>query len=562
MFSKYPDAPIKPKNTEFLKNMRKFFPYMDDDPTGSRKSITIRSKVLPGLELNENKRQKFNFRDIILNIKKKGFTINDSIESVNDTLRRLKILSLKKSPFDDISYDDYIKQVEDEVLAHIVEGDEFKNIGKLGEYLFLGDEDEMLDDNAYEKDEIIRNEKKEVNDLIKCEIKFYSSSNKENINNHEINASIFLLEDLIKKNKDYLKKYNNIQQSQGYNSDVDITAEKITIDDFHEKLKEILENLSFFFEDETIIKDPYNTLRDIITTDSIDHYSYFYPMDNSEVGDYSIVCDFDYFSIIDTLIEIMIQIKNDTILIINLTEFYKNNKICMEENKKSKKQDLLEEIFNRILLFNEDENEDNHNFEELYKDITEFIVYYLYLIRIKLECIVTNNEIFKKLLKFDFLKFDEVYLSIEEDINFSEDVQHYSSIINRSIILIEPIYKLVKNLTSVNSTKRNNSGIINGKVQSKMNSFQMLNNLEKIRELKDKYEKLKMEILIEFKKYNREYMLNKKSGVDNETINGKYKETLLKFKTEKIILDNELYDKNGKGFVKEEYKSYISKMSV
>jgi hypothetical protein len=224
--------------------LRKYFPYEDDFEDYNKKSIKILGKLLPGLERRRDTHaQKFSFNDLIIDIQKKGFTIEDSIDAVNNTLARLKMDYMKKSPYPDIEYSDYIKQVEDEILAHIVQGDEFKNIGKIGEFLYLGNEDELLGDGAYDKDNVMRDYLKRMNDIIK-DTKFIEKNHNEDFNTAKaINSSIYLLNKLRKETN--LRRAALVANTSGDKG----IAMSVAINTISSELKNVFDdNLTVFFE--------------------------------------------------------------------------------------------------------------------------------------------------------------------------------------------------------------------------------------------------------------------------------------------------------------------------
>jgi hypothetical protein len=340
--SKYPDTKIV-KETDLEKQLKQYFPginsvwnYSNDSDTKS-KSFKVTGKALPGLKKTQDgDTQSFDLRDYILNISKKGFTVDDSIESVNDGLMRIKMGLHKKSPFVGIDYDDYIKQVEDEVLAHIVQGDEFKNLTNIGEFLYLGDEEEILGEESYAKEGEVRGYMAKVNSLIK-DSDFVMKGSIEKYNEKQaINSTIHLLRELINKNKKFFRRNANPSDSMVN------PFEKKRNDRFTLELNKVFDkHLSLFFNPrgilyEITLKPQYKELRIILERETqMDDYI-FDNFSNYYYKGYIVVADDDSPNIKIALYNMMdyitksIKLHGD--MFNEMNNYFKLNKQCLEKS--------------------------------------------------------------------------------------------------------------------------------------------------------------------------------------------------------------------------------------
>lgn len=660
-FSVYPNAPAKLNKKDSMSQMlKRFFPSVEEDAKENEKSITVKAKVLPGLKRNEDKTQKFNIRDLVLNIQQKGFTLEDSVEAVNDALTRLKMESTKKSPFPDIEYDDYIKQVEDEILAHIVQGDEFRNIGNIAEFLYIGDNDELLGDGGYDKDNKLRDYLKKINILIKDE-KFYLNNHSEDHNKAKaIKSSIYLLKHLI---KEYRRNDTPLDGVSG--NTLGVAADNVLIEDLVEALYGLFTNdlAVFFIRDNSnatfYVREEYQNLTDNIgREDDFQKFLYDNFSNTSSTFSYIVVLDEDVEGVETSLVEAMDSIYlsmqshqnmfNDmnSYITKNPNKMKKNTKdTAMEEleaeNNEKKKKELEEEIkhiftyiksreieynnylvseksfkniddvfksdnyddidraldYNKIEIFasrmpkfrqsflkiNIDERQKiddyknilktlskepltsrsssinsklkNNKFPEnsgKYVDITYFLLVYFNQIKYKLRSILQESSFLEERVKFDLKEFDDLiddlFKKFEKNVSISDCLE----MINLLLIQMSKVYRVVNKFWIELERPE-----LNTATQKKpMTRYQVSKKISTMSGLKDEYDDLEKEIKINFKLYNKRYMLNFQSGNRNDELNKEYDDKLKEFEIIKKRLDEKLY-KDDAGHVKDEFKQQV-----
>ena len=659
-FSVYPNAPAKLNKKDSMSQMlKRFFPSVEEDAKENEKSITVKAKVLPGLKRNEDKTQKFNIRDLVLNIQQKGFTLEDSVEAVNDALTRLKMESTKKSPFPDIEYDDYIKQVEDEILAHIVQGDEFRNIGNIAEFLYIGDNDELLGDGGYDKDNKLRDYLKDINELIKDE-KFYLNNHSEDHNAHQaIKSSIYLLKHLIKE-----YRRNDTPPSGLPGDTIGVAADNVIIEDLVNLLDELFKkDLSLFFLRDTgnynlpsratvkpyniTLREEYQDLRDYITRED-DFQNFLYDNFSNTVSSFSyiVVLDEDIEGVetamsdsMDSIIKSM-KNHNATSAFSDMDRYIRNNPNCnkskksmketvieegKDEEKKNKKKELEEKIkisfedskerstifkdylnihkipFNSIddvfksnnypnikdalsnaknistKGFTEEEKENINEYlklmhprytsssklfdPELYngkfpenpdeKEFTLFLLKYLNQIKYKLMCILKGSTFLEERIKFDLEGFDTVFNDVYKRINSSNlGIKEYLGMINLLVNQMANIYRVVNNFW----IELEHPELNKANQKKPMTRYQVSKKISSMSGLKDQYDDLEKTIKIDFKLYNKRYMLNFQSGYNNEELNKEYKDKYEEYKKIKERLDEQLYKEGNPGHLKDEFK--------
>jgi hypothetical protein len=565
----YPNTLPRANNSEMTKMLRKFFPGEEEKNEDTKKSITVKAKVLPGLKRDNDDIQKFNLRDLILSIIQKGFTTEDSIEAVNDALTRFKMSINKKSPFKDIEYDEYIKQVEDEILAHIVQGDEFKNIGKISDFLYLGDESQIIGDGAHDKDGDLRKYLENINNLRKDDKFILNNHSEDHNDNQAIMSSIYLLKQKI---KEYRKKDPSSSPSREV---VGVTAENVLLEDLTEKLEDIFySHLNLFFKKTDrgiMLKDHYLNLSDYISREE-DFQNFLFDNFNISSSDnyaYIVVLDEDIEDVETSMYEIMDTIhesmKVHILRFIEMNNFFKNNLNCNSETKISEikiseAKSIKKESSKIPPIINSDSNNRTTNVDYIkyvlnystLKPLTIVLLTYLYQIKERILCILEESNDLKQKLIFNLNNFDLIYKDVTDRISQDGNlkINDYLGIINLLLTEMHKIYNILyKFKNDLENPKLNTDGS-----ERPLTTYQVSKKISKMSELKDSYEELDTNIRIDFKLYNKRYMLNVNSGVKNDLLNEEYNKKLKGYILKKTSLDKKLYKDDKPGHLKDEFR--------